>query len=78
MKIKYVVSTRKIFTSLNKMIKCKKINPSIEIQIVELVKWKSRKDIPLTNLLNVYFKCDVFQANHTLKCQNRIELCIKS
>ena len=37
MKIKYVVSTRKIFTSLNKMIKCKKINPSIEIQIVELV-----------------------------------------
>ena len=41
MKIKYVVTTRKIFTSLNKMIKYMKMNLSIEMHIVELVKCKS-------------------------------------
>ena len=46
MKIKYVVTTRKIFTSLNKMIKCMKMNQSIEMHIVKLV---NRKDILLTN-----------------------------
>ena len=53
----------KIFLPLNKMKDNEKYN---------------RKDILLTNLPNVHFICDVFQTHHTLKCQSRIELGIKS